>query len=75
MLKEDYCLSDTYRALVYGPLLKMGESNIDILALRLPMATLRFLQPWVWNWAVSLDEGTSHPDYRPRILDFGLVAY
>lgn len=39
VLKEDYCLSDTYRALVYGALVYMGVSQLDVLALGLPVST------------------------------------
>ena len=39
VLKEDYCLSDNYRALLYGALLKMNEPHIHVLVLGLPMST------------------------------------
>lgn len=39
MLKEDYCLSENYRALVYGALLSMGLPKLDVLVLGLPMST------------------------------------
>lgn len=39
MLKEDYCLSENYRALVYGALLTMGIEKLDVLVLGLPMST------------------------------------
>lgn len=39
MLKEDYCLSENYRALVYGALINMQQPHIDVLVLGLPMST------------------------------------
>jgi plasmid segregation protein ParM len=39
MLKEDYCLSDNYKALVYGSLLQINEPHLDVLVLGLPMST------------------------------------
>ncbi|MDD2741237.1 MAG: PRTRC system protein D [Rhodocyclaceae bacterium] len=41
VLKEDYCLSDTYRALTYGALNLMQQPHIDVLVLGLPMSTWR----------------------------------
>ena len=41
MLKEDYCLSDNYKALVYGAIQQMKLPHIDILVLGLPMSTWR----------------------------------
>lgn len=39
VLKDDYCLTDTYRALVYGAILDMDVQRIDVLVLGLPMST------------------------------------
>lgn len=41
MLKENYCLSENYKALVYGGLLQINEPHIDVLVLGLPMSTWR----------------------------------
>lgn len=39
-LRDDYCLSDQYRALVYGALVNMGRlANLDVLVLGLPVNT------------------------------------
>jgi plasmid segregation protein ParM len=42
LLREDYCLSDQYRALVYGALLSTSHfKDIDVLVLGLPVNTYR----------------------------------
>lgn len=42
LLREDYCLSDQYRALVYGGLLSMTRAReLDVLVLGLPVNTYR----------------------------------
>lgn len=42
MLRDDYCLSDHYRALVYGGLLQMTRNReLDVLVLGLPVNTYR----------------------------------
>jgi plasmid segregation protein ParM len=42
LLREDYCLSDQYRALVYGGLLSMTRAKeLDVLVLGLPVNTYR----------------------------------
>lgn len=39
VLLEGYCETDTYKALVYGAMLRMDVDHIDILVLGLPMST------------------------------------
>lgn len=39
VLKDDYCLTDTHRALLYGAIRAMDVPRIDVLVLGLPMST------------------------------------